>query len=246
MRDQLLNMRSFDVFRCVQLPDNTGQHSWAEMLSFYNHEMIDLPTLLVEAVSTGQFSEVNPSGAGPFPARPTMPNTAQGTVGGARVCALLQDRLLYLKSLIAEVRNIMDLLHLALGGFDTEEYDPAAVVGLNLADASPQLNPWSAYLLRALVRMRIADVDFRVVSRDVESILQRATDVHRGVLVPAVPMTPNDMSELAHQYRAWESIYLEIDVEWFGLCSGIGERTIFYRDQQRRRQFTQWRNGLSV
>lgn len=241
----LVNMQS-NAFKYIQLPANFGQHSGEQINSLYEESILDLPRSLVEQVSIGNFSQVNPPMARPLPARPVIPNTWQGKEGGPRICAYLHDRLFYLRSLIDEVHQIQDLLHQALGGFDTEEIDPCYVAGLDLSDPSLPLNPTAAYLLRALVRMRMSDVEYQLASNDVERILEAAAHIHRGLLAPAVLMSSRGKAELETQYRAWESVYLDIHIKWHELCSGFSERTIFYRDQQRRREFKNWQNEFKT
>lgn len=241
MPSTLVDMKC-EVFAAIQLPANFGQYSSQELTGLYEQAIIDLPRPLVDEVSTGKFSQVNPPMVSPLPARPAIPNTSQGAGGGARICAVLHDRLVYLRSLVEEVRQILELLHQALGGFDTDAHDPCQAVGLNLSDPSKPLNPLAAYLLRALIRMRMADVDFELVSKDVEKVLEAIVQVQRGLVAPAVSLTPAGMVELETQYRAWESVYLDIRFEWFEFSSGLSERTIFFRDQQRRQQFRQWQS----
>ncbi|KAI7776498.1 hypothetical protein LA080_005327 [Diaporthe eres] len=242
MLSTLVNMQS-NAFSCIQLPANFGQHSWEEINSLYEESILDLPRSLVHAVSIGEFSQANPPMMHPQPARPIIPNTWQGKVGGPRICAFLHDRLVYLALLITEVIDIQNLLHLALGGFDAEEINIYHAVGLDFSDLSRPLNPLAAYFLRALVRMRMSDVEYRLVSKDIEQILETIAHVHRGLLAPAVRMSSRDQDELLTQLRAWESVYLDIQVKWHELCSGFYESTIFHRDQQRRREFKKWQNG---
>ena len=234
------------VFAAIRLPDNYGQYSWEQINFQYEQSILDLPRTLLDEASNGQFSQVNPPMVSALPARPVVPNTSEGTGGGARICAVLHDRLVYLKSLIGEVRQILELLHLALGGFDTDEYDPCMMVGLDFSDPSQPMNPLAAYFLRALVRMRMAHVDFELVSQDVERVLEAIAHVQRGLLAPAVSLSPSGMVELETQYRAWESVYLDIKIKWFEFNSGLSERTMFFRDQQRRRKFKQWQSRYDI
>lgn len=242
---KLVNMQS-NAFACIQLPANFGQHSWKEINSLYEESILDLPRPLVDAVSIGEFSQANPPMMYALPARPIIPNNLQGKEGGPRICAFLHDRLYYLTALISEVTEIQNLLHQALGGFDTEEHDPCHAAGLNLSDPSRQLNPLAAYLLRALIRMRMSDVEYKLVSNDIQQILEDIAHVERGLLAPAVRMSSTDQDELLTQLKAWESAFLDVDVKWHELCSGFSENTIFYRDQQRRREFKKWQNGYRV
>lgn len=241
----LVNMQS-KTFACIQLPANFGQHSGEQINSLYEEAIIDLPRPLVNEVSIGSFSQVNPPMVNLLPARPVIPNTARGKEGGPRICALLHDRLFYLTSLIEEVHQVQNLLHQALGGYDTEEYDPCHAVGLDLSGATRELNPLAAYFLRALIRMRMSAVEYNLVSNDIKTILEAAAHVHRGLLAPAVQMSPTDMDELQTQYMAWECLYLEIHMKWHELCSGFTEHTIFFQDQQRRRQFKRWQSGFRI
>ncbi|KAG6361858.1 hypothetical protein INS49_010087 [Diaporthe citri] len=160
----LVNMQS-NAFKYIQLPANFGQHSWEEIHTRYEQSILDLPPSLVNQVSVGEFSQVNPPMTDPLPARPIISNTVQD-----------------------EVHNIQNLLHEALGGFDTEEIDPCHAAGLNLSlsDPSRELNPLAAYLLRALIRMRMSDVEYNLVSKDIEQMLEAAARIHRGLLAPAV------------------------------------------------------------
>lgn len=245
MPSTLVNMQS-RAFRCVELPANFGQYSFQEINAHYEQCILDLPRTLVNEVSYGEFSQVNPPIVSPLPARPVMPNTSQGVEGGPRICALLHDRMVYLKSLIAEIYRLQDLLHEAMGGFDTEDVDPCEAVGLNLADPSHPLNPLAAYFLRALVRMRMASVDYEIVKHDIETILETIAQINRGLLAPGVRMSRREKAELEMQYRAWESVHIDIQLEWFKLCNGLSTRSIFHRDLQRRREFKQWQNGYRV
>lgn len=245
MSSTLVNLRS-KAFRCVELPANFGQYSFQEINAHYEQSILDLPRPLVNEVSYGKFSQVNPPIVSSLPARPVMPNTSQGLEGGPRICALLHDRMVYIKSLIAEIYHLQDLLHEAMGGFDTEDIDPCDTVGLNLADPSQQLNPLAAYFLRALVRMRMSAVDFQIVTNDIETILGTIAQINRGLLVPGVRMSRREKAELEMQYRAWEAVHMDIQLEWFTMCNGLSSRNIFHRDLKRRREFKQWQNGYRV
>lgn len=245
MPSTVVNMQS-RAFRCVELPANFGQYSFQEIIAHYEQSILDLPRTLINEVSYGEFSQVNPPMVSGHPARPVMPNTSQGLEGGPRICALLHDRMVYLKLLIAEIHQLQDLLHEAMGGFDTEDIDPCEAVGLNLADPTHPLNPLSAYFLRTLVRMRMASVDYQIVKNDIETILDTIARINRGLLAPAVRMSRREQPELEMQYRAWESVHIDIQMEWFMLCNGLSTRNIFHRDLERRREFKQWQNGYRV
>lgn len=245
MPSTLVNMQS-KAFACIQLTDNAGQYSLEEVIAQYEQAILDLPRPLVSRATTGRFSWVNPPLVSALPARPVMRHTSRGLVGGPRVCAFLNDQMSHLKALISEIDHIQALLHEALGGFDTEELDLFALIGLNLSDHSQELNPLSAYFIRALVRMRMSQVDYELVKSNIEAVLGMLAHVNRGLLDPAVHMSPNDKAELEEQLRAWESVLCEIELEWFKLCTGLSPRNIFYRDLQRRKQFKQWQNGYNI
>lgn len=245
MPSTLVNMQS-RAFACIQLPANFGHYSWQEVNAHYEQAIMDLPRPLVRQVSTGFFSHVNPPLVSALPARPVTRSTFHGLVGGPRVCAFLHDQMSYLKALISEINHIQELLHEALGGFDTEDEDPCHAVGLDFSDPTRELNPLSAYLVRALVRMRMAHTDYELVKSTVEKVLEALAQVNRGLHAPAVRMSNNHKAELEVQLRAWESVLCEIQLEWFTLCNGLSPKNIFFRDLQRRRQFKQWQNGFHI
>lgn len=171
-----------------------------------------------------------------------MPNTSQGARGGRHIYALLHDRMHYMILLTQEICQIQELLHEAMGGYDDEQHDLHTVMGLDFSAPPQSLNIGAAYLLRAIVRMRIAHCDYQIVLADVNKILETIAQVHRGLLAPAVHMSANDMAEVLTQLRAWESVYLDIQVEWFKLCEGFTERKMFYRTMQRRRAFKEFQS----
>lgn len=232
----LINMNS-NVFACIQLPDNFGHVSQEDLTCRYEEALIDLSRAHVNAVTVGLQGNVSPPNAKPFPPRPIMRNNSAGLRGARQVCAFLHDRLLYLRMLISEINQLQDILHPELGGLDTEEINIYQLVGFDSSLPS-RLNPLAAYFLRAVVRWRMSQVDFKITSHQIEEVFDMIRQVRRGVTAPAVvDVSRIDANELSTQHGAWESLYLEISLEFFALSSGFSDRTLFYRDQQGLREF---------
>lgn len=235
-QSMLVNMNS-NVFSCIQLPENFGHVSLEDLTGRYEEALIDLSRAHVNAVTVGPLGNVSPTNAAPFPPRPIMPNNSAGQRGARQVCAFLHDHLLYLKMLIEEINQLQEILHPELGGFDTEEIDIYHLVGFD-SSLPPRLNPLAAYFLRAVVRWRMSQVDFQITSHFIEEVFEVIDQVRRGIRAPAVVDASRiDANELSTQLKAWQSLYLEINLDFFALSSGFTKRTLFYRDQQGLREF---------
>lgn len=233
-QSMLVNMNS-NVFACIQLPNNFGHVSSEDLTGKYEEALIDLSRAHVNAVTVGPLGNASPPNAAPLPPRPIMPNNSAGQRGARQVCAFLNDRLLYLKMLIEEINQLQEILHPELGGFDTEEINIYHLVGFD-SSLPPRLNPLAAYFLRAVVRWRMSQVDFQITSHLIEEVLGAIDQVRRGIRAPA-DGSRIDANELSTQLKAWQSLYLEINLGFFALSSGFTERTLFYRDQQGLREF---------
>lgn len=232
----LINMHS-KAFACIQLPPDFGNIAWEDLVTRYQEACINLPRAHVDSATIGPHSRDQPPFTEQLPDRPTRPNTSAGLRGARQVCAFLHDQLMYLKVLIEEIHDIQDKLGHALGGFDTDEIDTHKIAGFGDSSLPPQMTPLAAYYLRAMIRFRMAQVDFEFVSNLVEQVFEAIGQVLRGTMAPAVAMSRNDVDELSTQHGAWESVYLEINLDFFELSSGFSENTLFYKDQQTLREF---------
>jgi hypothetical protein len=234
---KLINLRS-NVFEVITLPNGFGMIGPEELAAEYNWACMNLPPAYIDAATHGPYSHELPWGTQPLPPRPVRPDTTGQLRGGQYVCAFLHDQIVFLKAIIEEIYQIQDRLSIVLGGFDTDEIDTYELVGLGAPlPLPPQLNPTSAYYLRAMVRFRLAMVDFKLVSRVVESVLGTIDQVIRGVLAPAVRTYTFAPDELVTQHKAWETLFLEVSMDFFELESGFGEKTLFYRDMESIRSF---------
>ncbi|KAJ0119634.1 hypothetical protein J7T55_013837 [Diaporthe amygdali] len=230
------------AFAGIKLPTNFAQHSADKINSSYERAVSDLPRYLLDAVCIGAYKDANPGGVPPLFPRPQMPNTAQGAEGGAKISAVLYDRIVFLGQLIQEVRLISENVHNALGGLDLNEFDLEELVGLDLEQPTDFMTPLAAYFLRSLIRLRMAHTDFQRVAQDFESVLEIIAEVYEGCIDPDKPMAHIDIVELETQLRAWESAFSEINIAWFGLWNDSNSTVLFW-DQRRRLEYKKSHSG---
>ncbi|KAG8169259.1 hypothetical protein KVR01_000004 [Diaporthe batatas] len=216
-RRTLINIHS-KVYGCIRLPANFGNISEEELFEKYQAACMNIPRDL-----------------GP---RPIRANNSTGRQGAERVAQFLNDQLVYLEALILEIHSLQEKLAAVLGGFHTDEINTYELAGFPTDISLPiRLNPVAAYYIRVLARFRLAQVDFSFVSESVETILEAFGRVYRGEHNPVMAMSRRDLDDLATQWRACESVYLAIDLEYFKLNNGAYENnTLFYKDQETVRQ----------
>lgn len=236
-RRTLINVNS-KAYACIQLPPSFGNISEEELFARYQAAFMNIPRAYLDSVTVGDHKYLAPENAEDLGPRPVRSNNSTGRHGAERVAHFLNDQLLYLEALILEIHSLQEKLAAALGGFHTEEINTYELAGFPTAPSLPvRLNPVTAYYLRVMARFRLAQVDFEFVSELVETVLEAFGQVYRGEQYPVVDMSRRDLDDLAVQWRACESVYFTIDVEYFRLSTGGHEKnTLFYRDQETIRQ----------
>lgn len=222
----------------IALPPSFGQHSAQSIAAEYEEAVDDLPRPLLDAVLNGKYRKVFPPSALSLP-KPTE----MASLEGVSITTILDRHLFFLHNLVAELRGVFAVMDDVILGFDwthwrrtqvTTDADPFYFV--DITQTSQSLTPMGVQLLRSVVRMRTACVDWRRVSSDFEELLELAGQVLQGKRSPEARMDDHDLRELDAQKSAWESAFLEISLDWFILLRGADANDFISWDRKRRQE----------
>jgi hypothetical protein len=233
----LVDLKS-PVWIAIALPPDFGQHSAESIAAEYETAVDDLPRSLLHEVLNGKYKYVSPPGALPFP-EPTK----MASIEGVSIPTILDRHLLFLHNLVGEFRRVSAVIDDVLLGLDwtnwrrtqlTADVDPFYFVGIT--QPSQPLTPMGVQLLRSMVRMRTAGLDWQRASSDFEQVLELAGQVLRGQRAPVVQMSQVDLRDLEVQKEAWKSAFLEISLDWFGLLRGAASNDFIFWDRKHRQE----------